>query len=530
MEFKFLPNLFRRRRATENGPIAHAISGSAAATSGMYGSVFSTSAGGWDVQRAVNEGLERVLWVYRCCDAIASNQSKLQMTLRIGDPDEGRMREDPRIHRLLNRRPNIHETAQDFRYRLSIQLLLSKRGAFIEVVPDRFGRPKSLELLPPHLVEPIPDAEHFVSGYRLLNQVTLEEVILPKSRVIWVRLKPHPIDPYLQLTPLTSAGLIVDADWMARLFNRNFILNDGRPGMLIAIRGHMNAGDAQEIKRRFNGGPQNAGRTTVVEADDVNAQDLSATPRDMQYLEMLSGTKEDILLAFGVPESVIGNASGRTYDNADAEKEIFWEETMQPHCNAMCRGLDPLTGDDDDDVFVSMDYDDVDVLQRRKRNRHAKLAEELKAGTLTIDEYLKGVGRKPWDVPATRVLWLPNGAIIGRNAEDAEEASKSPMLVGNPNTMMGGGGGGFPPPIGLGGGPGGHSSGEEEEPSEVKHLAAIRAHAFIRRRAVETKAIASHPHTPALDLRTVYGVDDDGDALEGDLPPLTSSSRRTPRQ
>lgn len=523
MEFKFLPNLFRRRRAKENSPIAHAISGSAAATAGMYGSVFSTGSGGWDVQRAVNEGLERVLWVFRCCDVIAGNQSKLTMLLREGDPDEGRTKHDDRVHRLLNRRPNIHETAQDFRYRLSIQLLLSKRGAFIEVVPDRFGRPKALELLPPHLVEPIPDAETFVSGYRLLNQVSLEEVILPKERVIWVRLKPHPIDPYLQLTPLTAAGLIVDGDWLARLFNRNFLLNDGRPGMLVAIRGHLNQIDAEEIKRRFNGGPTNAGRTTVVEADDVNAQDMSGTPRDMQYLEMLRGSKEDILLAFGVPESIIGNASGRTYDNADAEKEIFWEETMVPHCDALCRGLDPMTGDVNDDIFVCMDYDEVDVLQRRKRARHDKLLDELKEGVITIDDYMVGVGRKAWNVPGTRVLYLPNGIIVGKTKEDTEAAAKLP-IVGQP--PMGEGYPGGLPPLGGQGGPPIRAQAEQGEPQfgppEEKSLHSRMA----RLRELAASPTIALPAAPYSVDRRIYGQDEDGTALEGDLLTPRRRARR----
>lgn len=427
MEVKFLPNLFRRRD-DRNSATAHAISGSVAATSGMYGSVFSYRPNMWDVQRSIDEALEKVIWVFRCVDAIASNQSKLTIVARKGDPFEGKIVNIPHIHKLLNQRPNRYETAQDFRYRLSAQALLSHRGVFIEVVKSEAGIPVELHLLPPHLVEPIPDPKRFVAGYRLMNQVAMEEVILPPDRVIWIRLKPHPVDPYSQLTPLTSAGLAVETDWLARVYNRQFLLNDGRPGLLIAIRGNMNPTDMREVKDRFSGGPYGAGRSTVINADDAVVQDLGASPRDMQWLDAIRGSKDDILLAFGTPESILGNASGRTYDNADAEKENWWEETEQPHCQAIGRGLDPLTGNVEDDICISFKWEEVDVLQRRKRMRHEKLLEEWKAGARTLDEYLKEVGREPWDHPLTRALILPNGMIVPRDEGDAEAINALPRV------------------------------------------------------------------------------------------------------
>ena len=503
MESKFLPNLFRRRSiGSESGPVAHAISGSAAASGGMgFGSsVFATSAGGWDVDRAINEGLERVLYVYRCCDVIASAQAGVPMIVREGDPDDGRVIKDERLFRLLNRRTNIHETSSDFRYRLSIQGLLSKRGAFIEIVTDNVGRPKALELLPPGQVEPIPDPKKFVAGYRLMNQVSLTEEILPPEKVIWVKWRPHPIDPYLQLTPLTAAGIQVDTDFLARLFNRNFLLNDGRPGMLVALRGHMNQTDAEEVKRRLNGGPQNAGRVVVVEADDLNAQDMSASPRDMQWLEAINMTKEDIMLAFGVPESVMGNASGRTYDNADAEKENFWEDTMLPHNGAIARAMDMLTGAIDDDKFLGHDYDKVEVLQRWKRQRHDKLLAEYEAKLITLDEYRAGVGRAPMGVAGARVIWLDNGVILGSDA-DAQQASQLPQ-VGMPQQLPGqsqsfGSGGGYGDQAAVGGG------------DQYGGKSAISA------RVARLNATKALPRFPYSDSHVRYDAVDDGE-LEDD--------------
>lgn len=374
---------------------------------------------------------ERCIWVYRALDAIASNQSAIPINMVSNDegqevvPGFNMSVSDPRITRLLNKRPNSYETAQMFRYRLSTMLLLSRRGAFIEIVRDQVDRVVELHLLPMDS-EPVPDEKTFVSGYRVGAQRT----VLPPEAVLWVRTKPHPTDPYAQTTPLQAAGLAADTDWFARVFNRNFLAADGRPGTIIGVKGQLAPEDAQELKRRFSGGPERAGQTTVIEVDGVSINDVGATPRDAQWKEAIQGSKDDILLAFGVPESVIGNASGRTFDNAEAESEIFWSVTMQPHCDAIASSLDPLTGSIWDDNKFSFDYTVVDVLQRALRRKHDKLAAELEAGVITIDDYLEGTGRQRWNVPGTRVLWVPAGKLAVGPDQDTTDAAAKYLQVG----------------------------------------------------------------------------------------------------
>ena len=386
---EFLKGLFQTKGLSQNAT-PRALS--SRLTQGGYNIVHS-GYGNWDIEQAITQGYDRVIWVYRCIDAIASNASSVPIVVREFDDVDGKIIEDSVINRLLNRRPNKYETAQQFRYRLASQLLMSRSGAFIEVVYGRGGRPTELHILPP-------------------------------ERVIWIRTKPHPTDPYAQTTPLVSAGLAADTDFLARLFNRNFLSNDGRPGMLVGVRGQLSREDAEEIRRRFSGGPLSAGSTTVIESDGIDVQDMSTSPRDAMYLEAIAGSKADILLAFGVPESVLGNAAGRTFDNADAEFEIFWTTTMLPFMDALAAGFDVLTsGGIDDEYFVAHDYSKVDVLQRRSRERHDKALGEYNAGLLTIDQYLEMVGRKPFDVAGTKVLWLPAGKIpVGLDDSTTDEA------------------------------------------------------------------------------------------------------------
>lgn len=440
----FLQAIFETKAAPQSAAISRAT-GSAQGLNGIgLGAV-----GPWDMDNAIKAGYERVIWIFRCVDVIAQNQASLKINLVKG-LDRGLQKqeiiESPRLNKVLNFKANSYESSWQFRYRLSSQLLLSRRGAFIEVIKGRDGLPSELHLLPPGKTEPIPDGKTFVSGYKVTRSDFVEDVLKPED-VIWIKLKPHPTDPYQQMTPLVAAGIEADTDFLARLFNRNFLANDGRPGMLITIDpgpGNLDPVDAEAVKARFSGGPAHAGQTTVIEAAGVQAQDLSASPRDVQWDTLLSTTKERILMAFGVPETVMGNASGRTFDNADAERENFWLDTMFTHCNGIASALDPLSGDSNDEKVFAYNYEEVEVLQRMAQRKRDEWRKEVEAGLRSIDSYLEATGDLAWDVLETRILMKPNGVFIGANAADAEAAKKIVPIAAAPAQPPGAAPGGMP--------------------------------------------------------------------------------------
>lgn len=383
--------------------------------------------GSWDADKAIRSGYERVIWIFRAVDAIAQNQASITIDLKKGlDRRGGEIIENDRLFRLLNFRPNTYESAWQFRYRLSSQILLSRRGAFIEIVPGRDKMPAELHLLPVGKTKPIPDPKTFLAGYEVTSSDNKTTILKPEQ-VIWVRAKPHPVDPYAQMTPLVAAGIEADTDYLARVFNRNFLANDGRPGMLVTVDpgvSQLGPKDMELLRQRFGGGASSAGVTTVIEGVGINAQDMSASPRDTQWDSLLTSSKERILMSFGVPESVMGNASGRTFDNADAERENFWLDTMVPHCDNLAFAMDALTGDINDDQVFGFRFDEVDVLQRMATRRREEWRTEVQAGLRTVDEYLEAVGREPWNRVETRIFMNSNGVFTGKNDEDSKAAKE----------------------------------------------------------------------------------------------------------
>lgn len=392
----------------------------------------------WDIERAYREGMQKVTWVARCIDAIAGNQARLPVILRKDNMPTGRIvRGDTAAKSsllgILNTKSNIGENAYIFRYRLSSQILLGTRGAFIEKVRGRDGSIIGLNLLPPQSTAPIPDATKFVSGFEVLMP-TGDKIIMNPNDVIWVR-RPHPLDPYLSLTPMESAGIAIEIENLAKLYNRNYLLNDGRPGGLLVLRGEIDDDDKDELRNRFRGNLGRVGSTSVISADDgVDYVDTSSNPRDAAYIQMRQITKEEILASFGVPESVIGNASGRTFSNAAEEVSVFWNETMSPHLEILARALDDL----DEEHYVDFDTSDVPYLIITKQERERYLLDEQSRGLISVNEYREGTGRKKVESE------LADSLLMNPNLTPIANTTKPTPPPGQGGVPMGGGAPGVP--------------------------------------------------------------------------------------
>lgn len=388
---------------------------------------------GWDVERGVKEALDKVTWVYKSVYAIASNAASLPIAQRVGDWRIGEMQYDAPILNILNRNANPAQDAFSFRFMLSSQLLLSPRGAFVEVIRNRMDEVSALVILPPQYTFPIPDKDVFVSGFSVEYPNTPKRIVDAKD-VLWFRF-PHPTDPFKSLTPIESAGIAIEYDYYARVYNRNFMVNDGRPGGILLINGDIEDEQAEEISRRFRGATGSniggAGRTTVMSADGGQWIDTTTSQRDAQYIEARQMNKEEILLAFGCPESVIGNASNRTFANADVELEVFWRETMLPHLTLLERGFDRL--DTDTTTYFAYDLSSVAILSRDDRERARFHLEELKQGAISIDEYRELTGRKGVGIDELLIPTNLSPVVMQTNQTDQPE-NGAPL---NPNQRPG---------------------------------------------------------------------------------------------
>jgi phage portal protein BeeE len=420
----------------------------------------------WNVDRAVREGYQYNPYIFRCVEVICANAIERTMALREGDPKKGRILKPeemtPAQRRLLwvmNRKSNPTEVAKIFRHRLVANYVLSSKGVFVEAVRNNAGGIHSLHLLDGDRVDIVAGSNTPIGSFRILKGAEDggydylppwdpdADVTDQPSGVAWIR-SPHPTLFSRGMSPMEAAGLSADLDKYARLYNRTFLQNDGRPGGVLSVKGPLSESTELRLQSRFQGGPSHAGRTTVIEADEMSWVDTSGTPRDTQWGDTMSRTEKEFSIAFGVPESMMGDASGRTFDNADAEVFNWWEHSEGPLLSMLDAQLDQLTpGGFDDDIYLQHDTSDVWVLGRNQRTDVDRAVAHMQAGLLSIDDVLEVMGRDRIDVPATRTLWVPGGKVIVNDADpehagDAEAVAKLPAVSGAS----------APPALGPGGG------------------------------------------------------------------------------
>lgn len=407
----------------------------------------------WNTDRAVKEGFEVNPWIYRAIHVTAQAMVSKPMVLRQGDPVDGvpiATEADPtRLLHLFNIQANEWERAKVFRYRLVAQYLLSSRGVFIEITRTRSGAIGMLNLLDPDLTEIVPTEETLPDGtvktdplggfrvttndprsgpYNFLPRYNprADHADQPQS-VLWIRM-PHPTLMFQGMSPTQAAALSADMDRAARLYNKRFLDSDGRPIALIMVKGITDNDTLEIIESRVNGGPGSSARAVALQADAVDYKDLSGNPRDLQWVEGMDRARKEISMAFGVPESVMGDASGRTFDNADAEVAIWKEHTVVPLADSLDDQLDILTGAYDDQIYLRHDWHTDWLLNRHKREEAKQRAADVAAGLATINEYREAAGLPPLDNPAARVLYLPGGKVPAGDPEDVAEVGKLTTL------------------------------------------------------------------------------------------------------
>lgn len=387
----------------------------------------------WTVERAVAQAYGRVVYVMKSVNTISGDSSSL--FVRMGQRENNKWDPSATADILNDEKANPLENGRQMRKRLSAQVLLSPYGGFVERSKTNGGRAYRYDLLPPHRTRIVPVTE----GEELVSHVEVQRPTGGYYRVewedvLWFR-DPHPLDPFRGVTPLEAAGMSVELDYMARLYNVSFLRNDGRPGGVLAVRGSdpntPGGGDISpehldRLESRFGKGPMEAGKIHAI-TGEISYQDFGNNPRDMQYVETAGVAKHEQLLAFGAPESVLGYAADRTFDNAKQEKLNYWTTTMSSHNKIIEDGLADERERDGQDLWL--DTSEIDVLQEAQQAKLAVAREEVAAGLRSIYSYAVLAGIEDIEDNAhTRALYVAAGKTpIPAKDEDAVALGMGPI-------------------------------------------------------------------------------------------------------
>lgn len=300
---------------------------------------------------------QKSLYVFRCVKKIAQKTASIDWNLYKLKNKQGDTTE-VFVHEALDilYRPNPFQTKTEFFEKYMINKLLTGQSFVLKVRDDR-GHVVELWNLRPDYVTIIKDTEAFIKGYEFNKQDGTRTVFAPED-VIYDA-EPSPLDEWGGLSILQAAQVRVDTEEFATKYQRYFFRNNARPDFILSSDDMISSDQKEEIKKDWDKkhrGVINAGRGAFLEMG-LKYQQVSISQREMDYIESLKMTRDDILTAFAVPKPIIAITEDVNYANAKTAMEVFLTETIQPEINRVTEKLNEhLVYPEYGDIYY-IDYD-----------------------------------------------------------------------------------------------------------------------------------------------------------------------------
>lgn len=296
----------------------------------------------WDAGSAIARAFYANVFVYRCVQVRA--QALAGLPLRVGaDPDKPNDF-NPKAPLLQFLKANPEMTWRTLAAFALTQYDVTGRWAW-ELEMDSSGRLVAPWVLIASNLDPVASerGRSYFTRFEYRNATWPAKIArLPAERVFYAW-RPAQHDPRQAESLLQAQRLNVSVAVMQERYNYAFLVNDSRPSALVVTQEFADEEDFLAFKEQFtstHGGPDNAGKPVFLEVEGdenggvaglVDIRPLGLSQKDSKALELLREEIRAICMGFGVPLSILGDSSDRTFSNAGQENENFWAGTMAGH-------------------------------------------------------------------------------------------------------------------------------------------------------------------------------------------------------
>jgi len=261
-------------------------------------------------------------WVYSDIRTIANEASAADV-----DVFEGKKEIEDHAFETLLEHPNPDMTSSWMR-QYTLWWLLLRGEAYWMKAYDRSGELRELWPLPSSHIQPIPDKQRYISGYKYTPTNGQEAVVFPKEQIVFFRL-PNPFDFHRGLSPLTAYRLAVETDVAAAEWNKKTFKDDMTLRMLISLPAETGPATYTQLKAQLiEELVERKRRYVIARAGDIKATQLSVAQKDLEFLAGRGFTREEIDRVFGIPAGFW--AKEATKANSDAAKAVLIEQAVWP--------------------------------------------------------------------------------------------------------------------------------------------------------------------------------------------------------
>lgn len=219
----------------------------------------------------------------------------------------------------------------DFWEALVINLETTGRFAiWPDPVTDRNGIPVYLWVFPGGNVKPRFRDGVWV-GWEIERGRGRDNLIVPKEEIIYGKYF-HPENDIEGLAPLESIALQTKLKWNSLRYSGKFFENDATPGLVLETDKMLEERQIEQLRHQLSEKRRGVNHAfdTLLLHNGMRAKNIAVSAKDIQLLEVMGMSTEEIAMVFGVPKSQLGIRDGLNYATARAEDLWFWKETLLP--------------------------------------------------------------------------------------------------------------------------------------------------------------------------------------------------------
>ena len=301
------------------------------------GRLFGGASSSWSTQTQL-EQYGKSLYVYAAVNKIATKVAAIELHLykiknSAGDSEE------ILNHEILDlvTKINPFQTRTEFLKTAWINKKLTGEAFWVKI---RNNRGKVIELwnLRPDLITIVADPLAYIKHYEFQKSDGKKEIFKPEDIIHFK--DPNPMSTFRGMSPITAAKYRIETEEQATRYQKDFFQNNARPDALLMTEQQLDTEQRTQMTSSWeerHKGKSNTSKLGLLEGG-MKYQQVSISQREMDYIESMKFTRDDILVAFGVPKAVI-TTDDVNYSNADAGIRMFLSETIQPEMTQLVEVL-----------------------------------------------------------------------------------------------------------------------------------------------------------------------------------------------
>ena len=386
------------------------------------------------------EGYAQNVIVFRCVDIVAKALASIPFEVYLGDEKQP----DHDLQLLLDN-PNPMQSGETLLENLAAYRLITGNSYLEKFGPD--GRPPNeLWIWDPFRMKVLAARDaRMPSGY-LYDTGYSESTVGWEcdhqegacDLMHWRTFNPIQTSRFYGMSPVGAAAYQVDQHNAASEWNMRMLQNSASPEGILSTEQELTDDQFAQLMERYalqHTGPENARKMMILEGG-LAWQQISMSPKDMDWLEGKNLSAREIAGSFGVPTQVIPIAGDQTFANYEQARQALYEDNVIPLAKNLARELTQFlapsfsqeTKRTKEKLHIRINIEEIPALavKRAERNTALQLSTTHTPNEKRVLQGLDPIGDIEDDANTLNMLWFGTSILPVNGEEEKLDETLTP--------------------------------------------------------------------------------------------------------